>query len=253
MKRTDWYKHCWSLDIKNDSWTDDTENQVNFIVKTLELTGKERILDLACGYGRHSLSLARRGFSVVGVDITKAFIDDAVKSAAEENLTATFIHSDIRDVAFDGEFDVVLNLADGAIGYLENDDENIKIFNVIAKALNPGGKHFMDVCSADHAEKYFPEKSWDIGEQSLALAQFDWDPDTRRMTYAGWSVPYGEPAQKPNIDMENENPYRLYSMKELKDILADRDMHIISSFSNYYGKESTDKEMQLMVYSQKRK
>jgi len=60
MKQPDWYKHSWSLDMKNQSWTEDSENQVDFIVKTLELTGGERILDLACGYGRHALSLARR-------------------------------------------------------------------------------------------------------------------------------------------------------------------------------------------------
>jgi len=251
MKRTDWYKHCWSLDIKNQSWTEDTENQVDFIVKTLELTGRERILDLACGFGRHSLSLARRGFSVTGVDITKVFIDDAIKSAKEQDLNAEFIHSDIREIKFYKEFDVVLNLADGAIGYLENDEENLKIFDVISVALKPGGKSFIDVCNAGHAERYFPKKSWEIGEKALALAQFDWDPVTRRMTYAGWDVPYGEIAKKPSISMENENPYRLYSLNELEEIFKQRNMNIISSLSNYYGKESTDKEIQLMVYSRK--
>ena len=251
MRRTDWYKHAWSLDIKNSSWTEDTENQVNFIIQTLELTGKERILDLACGYGRHSLSLARKGFLVTGVDITEAYIADAMKTATEQNLSAKFIHSDIRDIRFEEEFDVVLNLADGAIGYLENDDENLKIFNVIVKALKYGGKHFMDLCNADHAERYFPKTNWEIGEKSLALAKFDWNPITRQMTYAGRNIPYGEPAQKPNINMEEENPYRLYSLDEVKDIFNQRGMKIISTFSNYYGREATDKEIQLVIYSQK--
>ena len=84
MKQADWYKHCWSLDIKNQSWTEDTENQVDFIIKAMGLSGGERILDLACGYGRHSLALARRGFSVVGVDITKDYVDDANLNAKKE-------------------------------------------------------------------------------------------------------------------------------------------------------------------------
>jgi 2-polyprenyl-3-methyl-5-hydroxy-6-metoxy-1,4-benzoquinol methylase len=252
MKRADWYKHGWSLDIKNQSWTEDTENQVNFIVQTLELSGKERVLDLACGYGRHSLSFAHRGFAVTGVDITKAFIDDAIKSAREQNLSVTFIHADIREISFCEEFDVVLNLADGAIGYLENDEENLKIFDVIAKVLKPGGKHFMDVCNADHAGRYFPKKNWEIGEKALALAQFEWNPITRCMTYAGWDVPYGEVAQKPRLVMENANPYRLYSLEELKEILKQRNMNIVSSFSNYDGKESTATEMQLLVYSKRK-
>jgi len=251
VKHTDWYKYDWSLDIKNQSWTKDTENQVDFIIKTLELTGKEKILDLACGYGRHSLSFARRGFSVVGVDITKVYIEDAVHTAHEELLNAVFIHSDIRDLDFLGEFDVVLNLADGAIGYLENDEENLKIFNVASKALKSGGKHFIDICNAGHAERYFPKKHWESGKTALALAQFDWDNETRRMTYSGWNIPYGEIAEAPEINIDDSNPTRLYSLPELEVIYRQRDMKIIASYSDYYGKASTDKELQLIVYAQK--
>lgn len=66
----DWYKKIWTLDIQNMSWVEDTKRQVDFLVEKLNLTGNERILDLACGFGRHSLELARRGFDVIGVDIT---------------------------------------------------------------------------------------------------------------------------------------------------------------------------------------
>lgn len=80
---SDWYKYNWSLEIKKQSWVEDTEQQVDFMIQTMHLTGKERILDLACGYGRHALSLAQRGYTVVGVDITKEYIEDARKSAAK--------------------------------------------------------------------------------------------------------------------------------------------------------------------------
>lgn len=251
MKQSDWYKYGWSLDIKNASWTEDTENQVSFIFKALGLVGNERILDLACGYGRHALSFARRGFSVVGVDITKEYIDDAIRAAHDESLNATFILSDIRDVVFSNEFDVVLNLADGAIGYLENDDENLKIFSVASNALKAGGKHLIDICSADHAAKFFPKKHWESGSKGLALAQFDWNNDTRQMTYGGWHIPYGDIAKAPEINMDEINPTRLYSLSELADIFSQRGMRIMASYSNYYGKAATDTELQLMVYAQK--
>lgn len=173
----DWYKHGWSLEIKNMSWVEDTENQVDFIIKMLGLSGKERILDLGCGYGRHSLSFARRGYSVVGVDITIEFIDNAEANAKKESLNAEFIHSDIRDIVFRDEFDVVLNLADGVIGYLENDEENLKIFDAIAKALKPDGKHFMDIGNAEHAEAFFPKRSWAVGENEFSFSQFEWESD----------------------------------------------------------------------------
>ncbi|MFR3729679.1 class I SAM-dependent methyltransferase [Lacrimispora sp.] len=248
-KGSDWYKHGWTLDIKNQSWVEDTENQVDFIIKTLELTGKERILDLACGYGRHSLSFAQRGFSVVGVDITKDYIDDAIKNAKNNSLPAQFIQADIRDVNFVNEFDVVLNLADGAIGYLETDEENLKIFDVISRALKKGGKHFMDVCNAEHAEHYFPRTNWEICEKALALAQFDWDEKTRRMMFAGYDIPYGVPAEKPQIP--GGDPTRLYSIDELCSIFEQRRMKIVHTFSDYYGSVASYKKLQLLVYSMK--
>ncbi len=246
---SDWYKNIWTLEAKKQSWVEETENQVEFIIKTLNLTGKERILDLACGFGRHSLAFARRGFSVVGVDITKEFIDDAINSSEKESLNVRFIHCDIRDIQFNNEFDVVLNLADGAIGYLENDEENLKVFDVVSKALKSGGKHFMDVCNAEHAEHYFPKHAWDIGANALSLSLFEWNRDNRRMLYGGFDIPYGEPARKPEILYGD--PTRLYSLEELQDIFYKRDMKIADTFSNYYGKEASYKDMQLMVYSLK--
>ena len=106
---------------------------------------------LACGFGRHSLEFARRGYDVTGIDITPAYIDYANEQAKKENLNAKFICQDIRTITFDKEFDVVLNMADGAIGYLEDDGENHKIFSVIAKPLKNGGKHFMDIMNRSYA------------------------------------------------------------------------------------------------------
>lgn len=243
----------WSLDIKNHSWVEDTENQVDFIVNTLELTGKERILDLACGFGRHSIALARRGFSVVGVDFTKDFIDDAIKTASLAALKVDLILSDVRDIDYTNEFDVVLNLADGAIGYMESDEENLKIFDVISRALKPGGKHFMDVCNAEHAEMHFPKRHWEIGSKMLSLPEFDWDKDRRRMLFTDWGITFGEIATKPTKIEKDTNGVRLYSESELDVILRERQMQIIQTFSNYYGKEATHKEIQLMVYSVKNK
>jgi SAM-dependent methyltransferase len=248
-KESDWYKHSWSLDIKQQSWVEDTERQVNFIIDHLKLKGNERILDLACGFGRHSLSFASKGFDVVGVDLTKEYIEDAKKTAEEKGLPVTFLLSDLREVKFKNEFDVVLNLADGAIGYLENDTENLKIFDVISNALKPGGKHFMDICNAEHAEHCFPKSAWETGKTSIALSTFEWDSKKRIMLYGDRDIPYGEPACKPEIIYGD--PTRLYSLEEIKTILAERNMTVQDSFSDYYGRASSYKNLQLMVSSVK--
>lgn len=80
----DWYQKNWTLDIQNMSWVEDTNRQVDFLIKQLHLKGTEKILDLACGFGRHSLEFTRRGYDVTGIDITPAYIDYANEQAKKK-------------------------------------------------------------------------------------------------------------------------------------------------------------------------
>ncbi len=248
-KKETWYKEGWSLDIKSQSWTEETEEQVDFLIKAMGLTGKERVLDLACGFGRHSLELARRGFSVVGVDITKEYVEDAVKQAEIENLDVKFLCMDIRDIYFCEEFDVVLNMADGAIGYLENEEENLKIFDVISHALRHGGKHIMDIMNADYADTHFPCNLWDMGSGGITLSKFEWDKDSKIMLYGQNDFAYGDILSVPQF--EKADPIRLYHLKEIEDIMSARNMRIRQVFGKFDGTKGSENEIQMIVYSEK--
>jgi len=248
-----WYKEIWSLDIQDLSWVEHTKNEIDFIIDIMELSGSERILDLACGFGRHAIELSKRGFSVVGVDITSDYIREAERIASIEKLSTKFICADLRDISFKNEFDVVLNMADGAIGYLENDYENLKVFDLIASSLKRGGKHFMDICNAEHADIHFPKRNWDIGEKVLSLPEFHWDKETRRMLYGGWNLKFGEIAKKPkDTDIVAHSCCRLYSIKEIEEIFTSRQMTIKNTFGKFDRYiPASHREMQLLVFSQK--
>jgi SAM-dependent methyltransferase len=246
-----WYKKIWSLDIKDMSWVEETFGEIDFVAEILELGGTERILDLACGFGRHSLELARRGFEVVGVDITAQYIAEAKRLASLENLDAVFVCADLRDVHYANEFDVVLNMADGAIGYLENDTENLKIFDLVASALKPGGKHFMNICNREHAETHFPKRHWVVGSASASFPEFDWDSENSRMLYGGWGARFGETLQKPASTAAHSST-RLYSIPEMALIFKSRGMAIAKTYGAFDRQiPASHREMQLLVYSQK--
>ena len=227
----DWYKKIWTLDVQNMSWVEDTKRQVDFIIKTLELKGNEKILDLACGFGRHALEFARHGYDVTGVDITLEYVAYANEQAKKEKLKASFICADIREVKFAQSFDVVLNMADGAIGYLENDEENKKIFQVAADALKKGGKHFMDIMNGSYADTHFPCKLWDAGESSLTLSAFEWDKATRTLLYGQADYAYDKPLTKP--ELEEGNPIRLYTLDEISAMTEPLGMQIHSSYADF--------------------
>jgi SAM-dependent methyltransferase len=244
-----WYKKIWTLDIQEMSWTERTEGQVAFLADLLELQGNERILDLACGFGRHALALARRGHPVVGVDITPAYVEEARRQAAESGLDARFVCADLRAVSVrDAAFDVVLNLADGAIGYLEDDGENLKIFDLVAAALKPGGKHVMEVCSGDYARAHFPRRSWEAGSRALSLAEFEWDAPCSRMLFTGYTFPFGEPLVSPRDHAPTST--RLYTLAELCEIFAARGMRVCEAFGGYDRSVPASKDqLSLLVYS----
>jgi SAM-dependent methyltransferase len=95
------------------SFTKGTDREVAFLVEALGLRPGQRVLDVGCGPGRHAHALARLGVEVVGVDVSRRFVDLATAGAPPG---ATFVLGDARDLPFDAEFDAALSLCEGAFG-----------------------------------------------------------------------------------------------------------------------------------------
>ncbi|MEG6586046.1 class I SAM-dependent methyltransferase [Dendrosporobacter sp. 1207_IL3150] len=124
-----------------------TEQEVRFITSVLNLPRRSNILDLYCGYGRHAIELAKAGYNVVGVDATQSFLDIAYQKAIEEKVEITFQLSDMRELNYINQFDAVINMF-AAFGYF-TDEENIKVLELISKALRPGGLFLIDLLNRD--------------------------------------------------------------------------------------------------------
>jgi SAM-dependent methyltransferase len=142
-----------------NAFTKGTEQEVDFLVDMLRMAPGMRVLDVGCGPGRHSLSLARRGYDVVGVDHSAEFVRLAREAAHADGLDVVFEELDVRALDRPGEFDATICLCQGGFGLLGGRDETA-VFRRIADTLRPGGALAVSAFSAAFAVRHL-----EVGEE----------------------------------------------------------------------------------------
>jgi SAM-dependent methyltransferase len=138
-----------------NAFTKGTEQEVEFLVGQLGLEAGDRVLDVGCGPGRHSLALARRGIETHGVDLSPDFVDLARQAAKEDDLPATFAVQDVRTLEIDSTYDAVICLCQGGFGLLGGDDA--EVVGRIAAAIRPGGHLALTAFSAPFALRWLED------------------------------------------------------------------------------------------------
>ena len=116
-----------------------TAAEVNGVVGQLGLAPGARLLDLCCGPGRHAVLLARLGFRVTGLDLSRRLLAEAAAAAAGQGEPVGLVAGDMRRLPFaDASFDAVLNLFH-AFGYLEDEAQDELVLAEVARVLAPAG------------------------------------------------------------------------------------------------------------------
>jgi SAM-dependent methyltransferase len=120
----------------------EAEKQIEFIEQSVPLEPENKILDLACGYGRHSIILARKGYNVTGYDLSSDYIREAIQEAQKIGVKVNFDRINMCRLDLSEEFDVILSLSTSLAFY--DDEVNKDIFCRIYKALKHKGTFVFD-------------------------------------------------------------------------------------------------------------
>ena len=142
-----WYVRTYNqdyLDIYGAHLDARTVVELESILKSTELAAGARILDLACGHGRHAIPLALQGFHVTGLDLSPLFLRRARQQAHSANAKVRWKSGDIRQLPFRGEFEAVLSLYN-AYGFFEDENDNLHVLEGVVRALCPRGVFFLDL------------------------------------------------------------------------------------------------------------
>ncbi len=138
-----WYEELfenYAIKYDKESFTQGTIGECDFLEKEIEYNKEVKILDIGCGTGRHSIELAKRGYNVVGVDLSESMLQRAKEKAAKKKLQILFEKQDARKLTYLNQFDLVIILCEGGFSLMESDEMNFQILQNAANALKPKGK-----------------------------------------------------------------------------------------------------------------
>lgn len=132
---------------------EDALQLARFIARHCPPTQYPRMLDLACGRGRHSLNFARMGYTLTGLDLSPNALQKATHNAVAEQLEINFVLGDMRQ-ALTETFDVIVNLFT-SFGYFADDAENEAVIYALAEMIEPEGVIWIDFLNSEYVSRQF--------------------------------------------------------------------------------------------------
>jgi len=151
MVEKQWYETLfenYARTYDRETFTKGTIQETDFIEQEVGFDKSKLILDIGCGTGRHSIELAKRGYSVTGIDLSESQLKRAREKAEEAGLNINFLQLDARSMNFKEEFDVSLILCEGGFALMETDEMNFEILKEAANSLKPGGIFILNTLNA---------------------------------------------------------------------------------------------------------
>jgi SAM-dependent methyltransferase len=142
------------LHFYGDALAARAEQDAELVGRLLELRPGDDVLDAPCGHGRISNLLAARGCRVVGVDNSARFLALAEADARRRGVEAEYRLGDLRELAFDAQFDAALNWFT-SFGYFD-DADNQRVLEGLARALRPGGRLVVELLNRDVVLRRMP-------------------------------------------------------------------------------------------------
>jgi len=226
------------LRLLNQRWLE-TEELVNGMTKVLDGFGIEsgNLLDLCCGNGRVSIYMAERGFKTVGVDISRAFLEDARRRAQEHGVSnlATFLEGDVRKLKdtvsqrYSVPFDVLVN-AWTSIGFYEEEDD-LSIFRQARELSREEAILFVaETMHSEYLSIKFAPTSYTELDHILMLENRKYDPITSQAT-TSW-IFYNRRGQDLEFIDKVDITHHVYNLSELSSLLRKAGWETVASYGN---------------------
>jgi len=223
----------------------DTARETDFVQKVLSEKGT--ILDLCCGTGRHSIILRRRGWNVIGLDLSKNLLAIAKRNMKKERVEFPLVRADMRHLPFGNQvFDAVICMFT-SFGYLPSEGEDMKSFKEVRRTLRKGGRFLLDVANRDHVIKVFQEREWAeygpfymLEKRSLELGK------TSRLL-SQWTIIRKDTREVRSL----QHNVRLYTLQRLRQMLRQTGLKVREVYGGYDRKKFSSDSSRMIVSAER--
>jgi len=203
-----------------------TQAEAEFVIESMGLQPGAQVLDVGCGYGRHAMELAARGYHIVGLDLSTPLLVRGGEEAHRRNLTINFVRGDMRELDFDSQFDGAYCLF-STFGYFD-DETNKKTIANIARALKPGGRVLIEILNRDYVISDLPTRVWWEGDGCVVLEEVELNYFSSRVQ-VNRSVVFDDGRQ-----LEQEISVRAYSLHEVGKLMHAAGFRVLEVSGGYH-------------------
>jgi 2-polyprenyl-3-methyl-5-hydroxy-6-metoxy-1,4-benzoquinol methylase len=142
-----WYREIaagWARRMINGdspgAWANNTDAEIQFAIRQIGLQTGDRVLDLGCGWGRHSLPLAAWGLHVTGLDLSHDLLTLARYTAKRRGLAIDWVEGDLSAAPLRGSFDAVVQFCGNFMTWFADRQRTLDALWHVARLLRPGGR-----------------------------------------------------------------------------------------------------------------
>ncbi|MDP3279107.1 MAG: methyltransferase domain-containing protein [Deltaproteobacteria bacterium] len=191
----------------------------DFIEASLGVERGATVLDLGCGVGRHAIELSKRGYDILGLDLSLAMLARASEEAQNREAKLNFLHADMGEMDFQGNFDAAYCM--GSTYGCFDDEKNTDLVHRVHRALKPGGTFLLEVVNRDYAAEQHPSMVWYEADGCVCMEETNFNWFTSRLESKRTLL------LEDGKQREHKFSLRLYSLHELGKSLSSAGFRVI--------------------------
>ena len=216
------------IDVPYDKWC---EYIIEIFKKHNLKINTNLIAELGCGTGNMTERLAKKGFEMIGIDLSESMLAKAIEKAIESELDILYLNQDMAEFELYGTVDAIISICD-SINYITEKAELLKVFKLVNNYLEPNGLFVFDINTIYKFENVLGCNSFCQTTENSAYTWENYYDEEERINeyYLNFFVKNGG----GTYDRTQEEHYeRAYSLEEIKGFIEKSGMRFEAAYDAF--------------------